>query len=244
MGSLSWDDSCLLPRPGSSSQPSRCGTIPPKLLWEVLWHSADTPSGVADKCPPPPGTLCRGKVGSQGPAITHGGAPLLPWFHLAPSCLQQAAARSTQHRTQVRAAENQRGFITALDEMPPSQRLQAGSAPRQRRPSLPSFCSTSLRTSDLPSAFPSGWKASAKTPSAPAHCSLSGDRKGDCSSSMSFDQQQQLSWSSQQTSLNLPGRNWIRCPPPTLMHKKWDQTADRSPCPWTHRCLKNQGFYY
>lgn len=187
MRTLSWDDSCLLPRPGSSSQPLDMVQFPQSYS-ERSSDTLQTPLLAWLTSAPSPAPSAGGKW-AQGPAIAHGGAPFPPgpWFHLAPSCLPQAAAGSAEHRTQVRAAEKQRGLITALDQMPPSQRLRAGSAPRRRRPSLPSFCSTSLHTSDLPSAFPSGWKASAKT-----HCSLSGDRKGDHSSSMSFDQQQQL----------------------------------------------------
>lgn len=36
---------------------------------------------------------------------------------------------------------------------------------------------------------------------------------------------------------NLTGRNWITCPPPTVMPKRWDQRTGRACHPWRHQCL-------
>lgn len=103
---------------------------------------------------------------------------------------------------------------------------------------FPSFCSISLSTLAFIFTFIPWLQMAGKTSGVTILCRCYYPVKKDAhSSSISFYQQQNCSQSSQQKSLKPHGRNWITCPPPTVMPKGRDQTTGRARHPPRHQCL-------
>lgn len=158
----------------------------------------------------------RAPAGSQAPAIAHWEPPHPVQPHTLLPLTGCRFLQVTQQPSQNRSKTTWVYYFTLTRclEVGGSSSVQQRIASSKTRSSL--FLLHQLQYLGFPLHSPWWRKVAAKTSGVTALSSLSGHRK-DAHSSGFFYQQQNLSRSSQQTCLNLTGRNWIPCIPPTLM---------------------------